>query len=83
MESCKATIRNAVSMALGSVAESLIEEIINNVVEIGVESVEDLKLLTEKDLVPLLKPIQARKLLLILQKGMKLSIFSIFLDFLK
>ena len=70
MEELKNTIRNAVSVALGSAAECLVKEIIPKITEeIGVENEEDLKLLKENDLMPLLKPIQARKLLLFLQKG--------------
>lgn len=63
-------IKNAAAVALSSVAKNLIEDVITRIVdEVGVESEDDLKLLKETDLVPLLKPIQARKLLAVLQKG--------------
>lgn len=74
-------IQNAAVHALGSIANNLNEDLIKRIInEVGVESEEDLKLLKEIDLVPLLKPIQARKLLLHLQKGKEVLFELITLD---
>lgn len=72
MESCKFIIRNAVATALENVTDSFIEAVVNIIMdEAGVQKEDDLKLLKERDLVPTLKPVQARKLLILLQKGNK------------
>lgn len=74
-------IQNAAALALGNIANNLNEDLIKRIIdEIGVESWKDFKLLKEIDLVPLLKPIQARKLLLHLQKGKEMLFDLITLD---
>lgn len=74
-------IQNAAALALGNVAKNVTEEVVKRIVdEVGVESEDDLKLLKETDLVPLLKPIQARKLLLLLQKGKEMFYHLISLE---
>ncbi len=41
MENCKQIIRNRVTSVLGNSAKSLIEELVNKILEVGVENLED------------------------------------------
>ena len=53
----------AISSVLPSLSATDVDHILQKLSEIGVESLSDLQHVTESDLVPLLKPVQARKLL--------------------
>ena len=55
-------LKEAVTTILPSLSPETLEALIVKMIELGVEVIEDLHLLTEDDMTPLLKPIQARKL---------------------
>ena len=55
-------LKEAVTTILPSLSPETLEALIAKMIELGVEVIEDLHLLTEDDMTPLLKPIQARKL---------------------
>lgn len=56
-------VENLIRQLLPQLSSELVEKTKIKLIEIGVESVDDLKLVQEQDLSVVLKPIQIRKLL--------------------
>jgi hypothetical protein len=57
-------LRSHVRKTLNAITDEVMETLVDKLVEIGCETLDDLKLVTASDLESVVKPIQARKLLL-------------------
>lgn len=61
-ESPTEIIRRTITTVLPDFSEELVHSLIDALKEVGVETLDDMRYVTEGDLVPTLNPIQARRL---------------------